>query len=448
MPSVDPSLIIRLGTHAEKEYLEKMIKMLDGFMVAANLLEVTPGATASLIVKLAGKKTDKAYYLDPMTYAYGLDLEFLKSDQKVNKKPVRDFKRSYKKLATSLGGVFEEALRRGEAIAPKDFRDQSVIDKTCESVAKYQVNRPGAEWIEDEEMAPYHDEIPDPTAILTPYFFMDSEYKEDFDSWLKLIPQFASATAKLNLGPPVYSVICADETFLYDEKSLEWLQKKLPNTGVQGVWLWFSNLNEHSAQSDQLLALRKFVSKLSESMKVYNMHGGYFSLALSRYGLSGTAHGVGYGEQKDIAPVQGQSTPTVRYYLPGVGKRLGVPDIERAFRKLEIKTPKDFYDKICDCVICKGVLNDGLHAFTSFGELHYAKVDSKRRSQTASAAKLCRYHFLINRIKEREQIRDQSISSICDDLESGWDKWSKQPTVANDADHLVRWRNALDNTDD
>ena len=46
--------------------------------------------------------------------------------------------------------------------------------------------------------------------------------------------------------------------------------------------------------------------------------------------MSGISHGVGYGEQKDVIPVIGQSTPTVCYYLPDLKRRLGVPQIERA----------------------------------------------------------------------------------------------------------------------
>ena len=93
------------------------------------------------------------------------------------------------------------------------------------------------------------------------------------------------------------------------------------------------------------------------------MHGGYFSLALCKYGLTGISHGVGYGEQKDVVPVIGQATPTVRYYLPDVHKRFGVPDIQRGFDALDIRTPLDFHRKVCGCVICKGVVSSHCASF-------------------------------------------------------------------------------------
>ena len=64
-----PELVIRLGSHAEKEYVLKLARFLDGVIVGANLFEVTPGATASLLLKIGGE--DTSLYVDPMTYAYG-----------------------------------------------------------------------------------------------------------------------------------------------------------------------------------------------------------------------------------------------------------------------------------------------------------------------------------------------------------------------------------------
>jgi len=78
MPSVDPHVIIRMGSHAEKHYVEKTSKRLDGIIVGANLVEATPGATASLLAK----RLARPYYIDPMTYAYACDVDWIKSDQK------------------------------------------------------------------------------------------------------------------------------------------------------------------------------------------------------------------------------------------------------------------------------------------------------------------------------------------------------------------------------
>jgi hypothetical protein len=94
--SVDPAVILRLGSHAEKGYFLKTVKFWNGLIVGANLLEAAPGATSSLILKFSGKNNNKPYYVDPMTYAFGsyvengvtrTDLDWIKSDQKVKVNP-------------------------------------------------------------------------------------------------------------------------------------------------------------------------------------------------------------------------------------------------------------------------------------------------------------------------------------------------------------------------
>ena len=59
MNFVHPALIIRFSTYADMEYLEKIAPFLDGIIVAANLMESTPGAPASLLIKYGGVR----YYI-------------------------------------------------------------------------------------------------------------------------------------------------------------------------------------------------------------------------------------------------------------------------------------------------------------------------------------------------------------------------------------------------
>ena len=71
-----------MGSHSEKEYIEKTLKQFDGVMVGANLLQISPGATASLLLKLH-KACKRPYYVDPMTYAFGAYF-----DPETRKKPL------------------------------------------------------------------------------------------------------------------------------------------------------------------------------------------------------------------------------------------------------------------------------------------------------------------------------------------------------------------------
>ena len=119
MPATDPNVIIRMGSHAEKEYLDKTLRFFDGLILGAEPSGGSPGATASLLVKFGGKKANLPFFIDPMTYAFGAyvdetgkvraDLDWIKSEQKRNGRVVRDFKRSYRSLADALGPMFSGA---------------------------------------------------------------------------------------------------------------------------------------------------------------------------------------------------------------------------------------------------------------------------------------------------------------------------------------------------
>ena len=450
MPEVAPAVIIRMGTHAEKEYLEKTLNFFDGLILGANLVEATPGATASLLVKFGGKKGNRPFYIDPMTYAFSpyvdeggkvrSDLDWIKSEQKRNGKTVRDFKRSYRGLATALGKPFQTAISRQSAVTRADFSTDAGIRECCQAVVEYQLERIAGEFASDSELKPFADRIPRPSAVFAPYFYCEPH---NAVRWLDLGLQLAKATADLKPKVPVHAVICADQSFLGDRAFLDKLRTELPGTGVSGVWLWFSKLTEDAAGANQLRALRSLVEALSVKVQVFNMHGGYFSLALCKYGLSGISHGVGYGEQKDVVPVIGQSTPTVRYYLSDACKRFGVVQIERCFDDLGIRSPADFHKDVCDCVICRGVVSSHLREFSAFGEMHYSTPQSQRRAQTPSAAKRCRFHFLLNRIRERDWMRTVSCADIVARLEAAQEKWGSQPSMNGQLAHLSTWQQVL-----
>ncbi len=218
----------------------------------------------------------------------------------------------------------------------------------------------------------------------------------------------------------------------------------MPATGITGVWLWFSGFFEDSATRSILEGYRDLVAALSENLEVHAMHGGFLSLALASYGMRGVSHGVGYGEQKDVVPVIGQSTPTVRYYLPALARRLGVPQVERAFDALGIKTPDDFHKKVCGCAVCKGVVVNSLAEFSAFGDMQFSRPSSKRLAQTPAAAKRCRFHFLLSRIRERDNVRTMSPKQIAQQLTAAEKTWGNQPSLENESKHLPTWAKILD----
>ena len=455
MGSAEPAVILRLGSHAEKEYFLKTVQFWDGLIVGANLLEAAPGATASLILKFAGEKHKIPYYIDPMTYAFGThvengvtrtDLDWIKSDQKVKappgggppkKQPERRFKRSYRNLAQEFKGPVLAALQNDTGIATLNH---DKIKQLCEAVVQYQASRVRREFEVDPEYKDEAHRIPLPAAILAPYFFIDPiQAKVGFS----LFSQCATSAVKVGSDIPIHAVLCTDVSMLGNPGFLSDAASLIKDSGVVGVWLWFSRFYEEKAELQLLRSLRAFVENLQRKVEVYNMHGGYFSLALSRFGLNGVSHGIGYGEQKDVIPVIGQSTPTVRYYLPDLRRRLSVPQIERALKGIDVVTPESFFDKVCGCAICRGVIQTDVELFTAFGDLHYSTEHSKRMAQTPAAARRCRFHFLLNRLRERDHIASRSAIQIAKELHAAHEKWSAQPTIRGVVDHLRRWESVF-----
>jgi hypothetical protein len=436
----EPEVFLRLGSHAEKEYFEKTLNRFDGLIVGSNLLEATPGATASLIVKYCGKQKKAPYLLDPMTYAFGAyvdpatgetrtDLDWIKSTQKVRGKKgktIRAIKSSYRKLARRLETVFETACSSERAVDPDDLGSAESRSQVCESVLEYQTSRIRKVFAEDPEYKDLADKAPAPTSLIAPYFYIEPSKKNEWSRISWLLAKEAAARAK---GLPVEAVLCAPKEFLADGEFLDAAVEGLSGSNVAGVWLWFSQLDERYASQKELRILKGLVETLGRKMKVFNLHGGFFSLALSRHGLAGIAHGVGYGEQKDVVPVIGQSTPTVRYYVPDLYARFGVPDIERCFTAIGIRTPKDFFEKLCDCVVCTGVIGSDLKNFREFGERHYSTPLSLRPAQTPAAAKRCRFHFLLNRVRERDWLTGKSNDEVVARLLRNADLW--RGTVLN-----------------
>lgn len=450
MASADPAVILRLGSHAEKDYFLKTVEYWDGLIVGANLLEAAPGATATLILKFAGEKHKIPYYVDPMTYAFGAyvengvkrtDLDWIKSEQKVKeggkKKVVRLFKRSYRALAKKIGGPIQAAIQN---VAGIDALNPGEIKQLCQSIVEYQLTRVRDEFAADPEYKDIADRVPLPAAVFAPYFYIDPDHASD---GFGLFFECAAATVKAAGQTPVHAVLCTDVSTLSAPKFLEEAASLVKKSGVAAVWLWFSRFHEEAADLHQLKNFRSFIEGLLEKVAVYNMHGGYFSLALSRFGLNGVSHGIGYGEQKDVIPVIGQSTPTVRYYLPDLRRRLGVPQIERAFKGLGVETPEDFFHKVCGCGICRGVIKTSVTQFAAFGDVHYSTENSKRMAQTPAAAQRCRFHFLLNRMRERDTLRGQSAIDVANDCRRAHATWGAQPTVKGDSDHLLRWESVF-----
>jgi hypothetical protein len=318
-------------------------------------------------------------------------------------------------------------------------------------VINYQLNRIDeivAEEIpaDDEVMKSAFGIIGKPAAVFAPYFFIHDTWAEE---GLKTAIELAARTSALKPSVPVHALICASGSILSNAAHVKYLIDELPKSNVSGVWLWFDGFEEREAPLDRLVALRNIMRGLNGKIEIFNLHGGYYSLLLAHDGLTGISHGVGYGERKSVQQVIGAAAPTVRYYLPPIKMRIGVPDIQRCFQDVGIRTAADFYSKVCDCQICKGIVGTDPLRFEAFGQKHRANYDSTKDTQTPAAAKMCRYHFLINRFKERAAISQLNAADRAKHVQSTAAGWrdcialQQHLGVAGTDGYLELWAKAL-----
>src|SRR6266700_8263857 len=118
---------LRLGSHSEKQYVIKTFRLFHGVLVGANLLESTPGATVSFALNVIGQK--RAFAIDPMTYTFGMDLDYIKSetiDRTKGKKTTKfGLKKSFVKLAEEFGNPVSDAVEKDRPVKPSDFDDDT-----------------------------------------------------------------------------------------------------------------------------------------------------------------------------------------------------------------------------------------------------------------------------------------------------------------------------------
>ena len=315
----------------------------------------------------------------------------------------------------------------------------------CESIYTYQTTRMRTYFDADIQLQEFSDHCPDPTFVFAPYFYIpcpEAGWKE----WRDLNIKLANCFSELDGDVEKHGVICIDQKILDD--SARWLRlcKSFIDTGLPAFWLWLSPLSEEKISDSRLQALMEGIDSFKDAgRRVYNMHGGYLSALLSKRGLTGFSHGVGYGESKDVVPVIGVIVPVVNYHYPPLHIRTGIAEIERALTELGISDADDFHEKVCDCTVCKGVIAGDLKNLRQFGEF-VLKVGNSRESQTPDSAKKCRLHFLLARRKELDHVAELTAADLKQELRDTAKEYAGLPgylTLQSKARHLNVWAKAL-----
>ncbi|MGI5818296.1 MAG: hypothetical protein ACOX9R_09370 [Armatimonadota bacterium] len=433
-----PECWLRLGSHSEKEYFLKTGHIFSGIIVNANLLAATPAATASLIVRMAG--TGTRYWIDPYTYPFAQNIEWLKSYSKREKR--RTIKRTFRTLAEEYGEPVLSALAEERELTPEDFSDQSVAREFARRVLTYQLERPARELEQDDSADLVTDAIPPPRLVAAPYFYESARTQLWRQTNLMLAREFCTVAE----GANPHCVICVGHEILDAPRRIGALCEDWLSVPCSGYVLWLSDLDETELSSGRAQQLRRVVECLSASGKrtVYNAHGGFLSGLLSHFGMTGFSHGVGYGERRDVVPVLGGGVPWITYYFPPLHQKLHPAKIETMLPGLGVTSASTFHDVICDCEICRGVIAGDIDNFTEFGEVA-RKPENERAFPTKACLKKCKYHYLLARRDELKYIDSMPLEAVLRHLQAAYDTYADQAVLAS-TEYLAAWRTCLDDS--
>jgi len=232
------------------------------------------------------------------------------------------------------------------------------------------------------------------------------------DEWEDVAIRTIEAFGTVKSPVPKHAVLCVARRLLKDRTRLDGLLSRVMDSGCDACWIWVSALREEDITETEIKNLVLLLKRAKQrKFPFWNMHGGFLSALLSKHGLTGFSHSIGYGESKDVLPISGGAVPTVAYHYNPLHVRCSVPDIERAFSSIGVIDAKSFHETVCDCVMCKGTLKGDLRNFRKFGEL-VLKPGNIRQSQTAESAKRCRFHFLLARKIELDFVNSDPLDVL------------------------------------
>ena len=440
MSNTIPKHFMRFGYHPDKQFFVSPFRdCYDGIVLNGNLVAYTTKAVSSFVSELI---TDKPYIIDPYTHAFG---HSPRSIMRRNTEGELVVKASIQKLANICGDPAEKHLGM-RSLNPADFTEE-LKESFTKNVLDFQHNviTEGLSESGNEKYLSKSERIP--ILLIAPYFHLSSNL---FNIWIDTNIEFISRAKDRAIveeyETPIFAEILVSRDAFFDQVIRGELLSRYRECEADGFVLWIEGFSEQE-ESDRLLGqYRDFIKELSEDgREILILYGGYFSIALKKYGASAVCHGPGYGEQRDVTPVGG-GIPIPKFYYPRLHKRLAISSVAFAFQLEGIDTPPRYFDEVCDCRTCREVIDDDFANFANrYGESKFS-IDRNGRAHeyaTTEAKKIAIAHYIYQKEQEFKYVEDSNISQIRDDLAESFELCTEMFGV-NEAAHLSAWSSALE----
>lgn len=453
--------ILRYGTNADKKFIDGKDHFYDLLAINGNMMAYTPKALSDFI-RLNQMNNQNGYFIDPITHGFQHKLSTIKSYSK--KEGKETIKLSVNKLIKSYGEPLMKVIKQEERpVRAEDFDNH--YESFCKNVINFQLDIV-KKYAEDEGYLKYlgQDQITEnlePEFVTPPYFYLtENTYKD----WLDVNIKFINEAKNQFKDNKIFAELVLSEDIFSSDKMLEDIKEKYLNAKPDGILIWIDGFKEHEVSLSQLKIFLDLIKTYSQAgIKVYNLYGSFLSIILTAckdklgFSLDGVGHGLEYGEYRSVVPVGG-GIPISRYYFRPIHKRIKYADAVNFLRNLDIIPPKpgeesqkaeEYYSKICDCNICKDIIEDNINNFSAFQNTEYYEIEirgvkQRRNYPDRETKKSCLLHYLNNKNKEFKFAEDQSFDNILEHLNNNFNEYKDYNVIdIEDISYLKNWYQVL-----
>ena len=399
----------------ERQIVLDALHYYDGFQIGATM----PASMVDFV-----RNVGKPFIVEPMAYMFELSPAHVISEKT---KKVRG---SLASLARRYGSLLADAVGR-RVIAAEELLDQGdCLDTLVRNALDYQRSKFDAAErnlfnryydkyavIEKEgHPVPHVASAVTPENVIAPFFL----FRSLEDPWYQASLRCAHmAVRHRETGELLFAGIFGSPGLLRDEAAVTRVCRDYSEVQADGYFLWINRLPEEALSQRQLLNLTRLIVGLSRGKyPVIKLYGGYLSVLLNDWGLSGFTCNLSYKTHRDILSYgwSPPGKPKKRFYIPALHRAY---PIDEATHLLSIH---EFLR--CDCRVCHETYRNNMGRF------------EKEMSRQGMSEK----HFLNCR---RAEISDASSLGIGGSLKAMQKTLGGLESSNGDGDHIRSWCQSL-----
>ncbi|BCW08034.1 hypothetical protein [Arthrobacter sp. NtRootA1] len=311
----------------DQQTVRDLSEYFDGLLVPGTIAAFQAEGTKGFVLSLSARSAEP-YVIDSRFPLF----------QNVLQRP----KKSHQMLADLLG--VPSLVSQFIAPDPASFTD-SMIEQISSNWIDFNV---GFETVQTKTFDKYAARLgepvlpenrQDPLFILPPYTMVGNS-ADNWEGVSQRLWEASQSYAKLRgVDDKLRRVIAAGSASEWDRLASLTVERQ--------IIAWISNLDEFKLSSEAELVQygESLKSSTNRGQQVFALYGGFFSVLLSRYGLTGSSHGIGFGEHRDWVELPTSGAPPARYYVPRLHRYVGVDIATTIWRQ--------FPDLVsCDCSEC------------------------------------------------------------------------------------------------